>query len=111
MSAAATSSRTTIDLGSISAPPHACGTIALESAAESRRSSPRGRQPGVEFAVNWVRTVFVLIAVGSPVSPTLAAEVNLNKASPEQLKTACENAGGSFSQSQSGYGCGTDCHS
>jgi hypothetical protein len=65
----------------------------------------------VEFAVNWVRTVFVLIAVGSPVSPTLAAEVNLNKALPEQLKTACGNAGGSFSQSQSGYGCGTDCHS
>jgi hypothetical protein len=60
--------------------------------------------------MNWIHTVFLVIAIGSFVSPTVAAEVNLRKASAEQLRAACQKAGGSFSQSESGYGCGTDCH-
>jgi hypothetical protein len=49
------------------------------------------------------------IALGSLGSAASAAEVNLRKASAEQLKTVCQKAGGPFSQSESGYGCGTDC--
>lgn len=41
--------------------------------------------------------------------PSLAAEVNLHKHSVEEVKSACEKSGGSFSQESRGYGCGTDC--
>lgn len=42
-------------------------------------------------------------------SPSLAGEVNLHKHSVDELKSACEKTGGSFSQDSGGYGCGTDC--
>ena len=42
--------------------------------------------------------------------PSLANDVNLHKHTPEEIKSVCEKAGGSFSQDSAGYGCGTDCH-
>jgi hypothetical protein len=33
----------------------------------------------------------------------------LPKTSPDALKSACDTAGGKFSQGSMGYGCGTDC--
>jgi hypothetical protein len=41
--------------------------------------------------------------------PSFAAEVSLKLSSADEMKAACEKAGGSFSQDNSGYGCGTDC--
>ena len=41
--------------------------------------------------------------------PTSAAEVRLPKQSVDQLKSACQKVGGSFSQDGVGYACGTDC--
>ena len=54
----------------------------------------------------------LLIALGLAVTtrPSAAAEVTLQKTSAEGLKAVCEKVGGSFSQADSGYGCGTDCH-
>jgi hypothetical protein len=59
--------------------------------------------------MNWIRITCLAIALGSFASPSSAAEVNLAKASAEQLKAICQKVGGSFSQSGNGYGCGTDC--
>lgn len=39
----------------------------------------------------------------------LARDLTLPKTSAEQLKSACDKAGGKFSQDAKGYGCGTDC--
>ncbi len=38
-----------------------------------------------------------------------ARDLALPKTSPDELKNACEKAGGKFSQDPRGYGCGTDC--
>jgi hypothetical protein len=59
-----------------------------------------------------VKVLTVLIALGLAVAirPSAAAEVTLQKTSAEGLKAVCEKMGGSFSQADSGYGCGTDCH-
>lgn len=59
--------------------------------------------------MNWTRTICLAIALGSLGYPISAAEVNLRNASAEQLKTVCQKVGGSFSESENGYGCGTDC--
>jgi|SRR5690349_17371687 len=58
------------------------------------------------------KSIALLIALGLAVAtrPSAAAEVTLQKTSPEGLKTVCEKLGGSFSQASNGYGCGTDCH-
>ncbi|MCK9919673.1 hypothetical protein MXD81_62155 [Microbacteriaceae bacterium K1510] len=39
----------------------------------------------------------------------LARDLTLPKTSTDQLKSACDKAGGKFSQDAKGYGCGTDC--
>lgn len=39
----------------------------------------------------------------------LARDLTLPKNSAEQLKAACDKAGGKFSQDAKGYGCGTNC--
>lgn len=39
----------------------------------------------------------------------LARDLTLPKTSSDQLKSACDKAGGKFSQDARGYGCGTDC--
>jgi hypothetical protein len=38
-----------------------------------------------------------------------ARDLTLPKTSADQLKKACDKAGGKFSQDARGYGCGTDC--
>ena len=55
---------------------------------------------------------FTLIAaIGLSVGSSLANEVALHKHTAEEVKDACNKAGGSFSQDPGGmYGCGTDCH-
>jgi hypothetical protein len=42
--------------------------------------------------------------------PAWAKDITLAKTSVEEMKGACEKAGGSFSQDATMYGCGTDCH-
>ena len=54
--------------------------------------------------VFFVSSVAMLVAGSS-----LAAEVNIKLYSADDMKTACQKVGGSFSQDNSGYGCGTDC--
>jgi L-aminopeptidase/D-esterase-like protein len=39
----------------------------------------------------------------------LARDISLPKTTPDALKSACDAAGGKFSQGSMGYGCGTDC--
>jgi hypothetical protein len=39
----------------------------------------------------------------------LASDLTLPKTNAEALKSACDKAGGKFSQDAKGYGCGTDC--
>jgi hypothetical protein len=55
---------------------------------------------------------FILIgAISLSVSSSLAKEIAV-RATAEELKIACDEAGGSFSQDPGGmYECGTDCHS
>jgi hypothetical protein len=40
----------------------------------------------------------------------VAKDLTLPKTSADAIKSACEKAGGKFSQDDRGYGCGTDCH-
>ncbi len=39
----------------------------------------------------------------------LARDLTFPKTTAEALKSACDKAGGKFSQEAKGYGCGTDC--
>lgn len=48
----------------------------------------------------------ILLALALPAS---ARDMTLPKTTADQLKAACDKAGGKFSQSATIYGCGTDC--
>jgi hypothetical protein len=50
-----------------------------------------------------------LIGVLGVSAPSLARDITLRKHTADELKSACEKAGGKFSQDDKGYGCGTDC--
>jgi hypothetical protein len=50
-------------------------------------------------------TTFSLFGVGLSV----ASELTMHMYSVDELKGACDKAGGSFSQDAGGYGCGTNC--
>jgi len=63
----------------------------------------------LEDAVRVFVAPLALIAALCLSAPCFAADVNLQKQTPEQLKSACDQAGGKFSQDTRGYGCGTDC--
>ncbi len=52
----------------------------------------------------------ILIGILGISGPSLARDITLRKHTPAEIKTACEKAGGKFSQDAKGYGCGTDCH-
>ena len=55
--------------------------------------------------------LIVILAIGLSVGSSSAREVALHKHTAEELKSACNKTGGSFSQDPGGmYGCGTDCH-
>jgi hypothetical protein len=40
----------------------------------------------------------------------VAKDLTLPKTSADAIRSACDKAGGKFSQDDRGYGCGTDCH-
>lgn len=42
-------------------------------------------------------------------APASARDLTLPKTTADQLKAACDKAGGKFSQGDNIYGCGTDC--
>lgn len=56
-------------------------------------------------------TIVLLILIGALGfgAPSLARDIHLHKTSVDELRTACEKAGGRFSQDKSGYGCATNC--
>jgi hypothetical protein len=45
----------------------------------------------------------------APGTPSLARDLTLPKTTADQLKAACDKAGGTFSHGEKLYGCGTDC--
>jgi len=54
--------------------------------------------------------LFVLIGTIVAGAPSRASDLTLPKTLAAALKSACDKAGGSFSQGDKLYGCGTDCH-
>ncbi len=54
--------------------------------------------------------LFVLIGTIVAGAPSRASDLTLPKTPAAALKSACDKAGGSFSQGDKLYGCGTDCH-
>jgi hypothetical protein len=48
----------------------------------------------------------ILLALAAPAA---ASDLTLPKTTADQLKAACDKAGGKFSQGDNIYGCGTDC--
>jgi hypothetical protein len=63
----------------------------------------------LEAAVRQLRVLLILIGVLGLSSPSLARDITLRKHSADEIKSACDKAGGKFSQDDRGYGCGTDC--
>ena len=53
--------------------------------------------------------LLVLIGALALSGAAFARDITLPKTSSEALRTACDKAGGKFSQDTHGYGCGTDC--
>ena len=62
-----------------------------------------------ETAVRKQTVLFILIGALALSAPSLARDITLHKMSVEALKSACEKAGGRFSQDKGGYGCATNC--
>jgi len=55
-------------------------------------------------------TALLLLSVAFAAgAPALARDLTFPKMSADQLKAACDKAGGKFSQDSTGNGCGTDC--
>ena len=52
-------------------------------------------------------TAFLILAALA--APAAARDMTLPKTTADQLKAACDRAGGKFSQGAAIYGCGTDC--
>jgi hypothetical protein len=53
--------------------------------------------------------LLILIGALGLSAPSFARDITLHKISGEEMKAACEKAGGRFSQDPSGYGCATNC--
>jgi hypothetical protein len=64
----------------------------------------------MESAVRHLTTLLILTGAVAFSGATLAKDLTLPKTSAEQLKSACDSAGGKFSQDAKGIGCGTNCH-
>jgi hypothetical protein len=43
-------------------------------------------------------------------APSFARDMALKKYTADEVKSVCAKVGGSFSQGEAIYGCGTDCH-
>ena len=56
-----------------------------------------------------ITTLLVLAGALALNGAALARDLTLPKMTPDELKSACEQAGGKFSQDPRSYGCGTDC--
>jgi hypothetical protein len=54
--------------------------------------------------------LLVLTGVLALSSAAAAKDLTLPKTSADAVKSACDKAGGKFSQDAKSYGCGTDCH-
>lgn len=60
---------------------------------------------------NLIVRIIVICAIGLSAGSSLANDVALHKHTAEEVKSACDKAGGKFSQDPGGmYGCGTNCH-
>jgi hypothetical protein len=54
--------------------------------------------------------LFILAALSLALAlPAAARDLTFPKTTADQLKAACDRAGGKFSQGERNYGCGTDC--
>ena len=56
-----------------------------------------------------MRILTALVILAALAAPAAARDLTLPKTSAEALKSACDKAGGKFSQGDKLYGCGTDC--
>ena len=52
-----------------------------------------------------ILNVIIALSIGS----SMASETTMRKSTAEELKSVCDEAGGSFSQDAGGYGCGSNC--
>ena len=55
-------------------------------------------------------TILALLAALAAAAPALARDMMLPQTTADELKAACDKAGGKFSQGAAIYGCGTDCN-
>ncbi len=62
-----------------------------------------------ESAVRHATVLLILIGALGLSAPSFARDITLHKISAEEMKAACDKAGGRFSQDPSGYGCATNC--
>jgi hypothetical protein len=53
--------------------------------------------------------LLILIGAVALGGPSRARDITLHKLSVDEMKGACEKAGGRFSQDPGGYGCSTNC--
>ena len=56
-----------------------------------------------------MRILTALVIVAALAAPASARDLTLPKTAADALKSACDKAGGKFSQGDNIYGCGTDC--
>jgi hypothetical protein len=64
----------------------------------------------VEGVVRTFIAFLILVAIAGAIGPAGAAETTFRLSTADELKAVCQKVNGKFSQDQSGYGCGTDCH-
>ena len=55
------------------------------------------------------RLLLFFVTVLALGGPALASDVSLPKQTVAEIKSACDKAGGKFSQDARGYACGTNC--
>ena len=55
-------------------------------------------------------SALLVIGIFGLSGPCLARDIYLRKSTADEIKAACDKAGGKFSQDAHGFGCGTDCH-
>jgi hypothetical protein len=63
-----------------------------------------------ESAVKHLAALLVLTGALALNNAANAKDLTLPKTSADTIKSACDKAGGKFSQDAKSYGCGTDCH-
>jgi hypothetical protein len=56
-----------------------------------------------------VRSLLAFLILAALAGPAAARDMTLPKTTADQLKAACDKAGGKFSAGATIYGCGTDC--